>query len=73
MLEGSHIAVPRRGGFGALNITRAVTIDGTSNLASVLGSAPGLTGITVNAGPNDDVVIPRGGIDFDFAALVEFL
>ena len=44
------------GGFGAVTITKAITIDGeTGNLAGVLVSAG--NGITVNAGASDVVVI----------------
>ncbi|HMF98386.1 MAG TPA: right-handed parallel beta-helix repeat-containing protein [Vicinamibacterales bacterium] len=49
------------GGFGALTITKSITIDGTSGLAGVLVS--GTNGIVVNAG-SGDVVILRN-LDFD--------
>jgi hypothetical protein len=49
------------GGFGALTITKAITIDGTPVVAGVLVS--GTAGFVVNAGANDLVVIR--GLDFN--------
>jgi hypothetical protein len=49
------------GGFGAVTITKSVTIDGGGELASVL--AAGTNGIVVNAGPNDVVTIRNVGIE----------
>ena len=49
------------GGFGAVTITKSITIDGTAGLAGVLVS--GTNGIVVNAG-SGDVVILRN-IDFN--------
>ncbi|HJZ72570.1 MAG TPA: right-handed parallel beta-helix repeat-containing protein [Vicinamibacterales bacterium] len=49
------------GGFGALTITKSITIDGTSGLAGVLVS--GTNGIVINAG-SGDVVILRN-LDFN--------
>jgi len=43
------------GGFGAVTITKSMTIDGTSGLAGVLVS--GTSGIIVNAGPGDVVIL----------------
>ncbi len=49
------------GGFGALTITKAITIDGTPVVAGVLVS--GTPGFVVNAGASDLVVIR--GLDFN--------
>jgi len=43
------------GGFGAVTITKAITLDGGAGLASILVS--GTNGINVSAGPNDVVRI----------------
>jgi hypothetical protein len=43
------------GGFGAITITKAVTIDGAGTFASILAS--GTAGVVVNAGPNDVVTL----------------
>ncbi|HEY8682642.1 MAG TPA: hypothetical protein VIM06_05680 [Rhodanobacter sp.] len=43
------------GGFGALTITKAITIDGGGNLAGVLVS--GTNGININAGATDTVIL----------------
>jgi hypothetical protein len=43
------------GGFGTLTITKAITIDCSGTFGSVLAS--GTSGITVNAGTNDKVVL----------------
>src|ERR1700722_10645018 len=48
---GGEINVVDPGGFGALTITKALTIDGAGTFASVLAS--GTAGITISAGPND--------------------
>jgi hypothetical protein len=52
---GGEIDALDPGGFGALTITKAITIDGTPVVAGVLVS--GTNGITVSAGANDLVVI----------------
>ncbi len=54
---GGEIDALDPGGFGALTITKAVTIDGRGTMASVLVS--GTNGIMVSAGAND-VVVLRG-------------
>lgn len=54
---GGEISVLDPGGFGAVTITKAITIDGDGTLAGIL--AAGTNGIIVNAGVND-VVIIRG-------------
>ncbi len=55
---GGEIDALDPGGFGAVTITKSITIDGRGALASILASN-GTTGINVNAGAND-VVIIRG-------------
>src|SRR5438309_11281008 len=45
------------GGFGAVTITKSITLDGTGTMASIL--AAGTTGIIVNAA-SDKVVTIRG-------------
>jgi hypothetical protein len=45
------------GGFGAVTITKSITLDGTGTMASILNS--GTTGIIVNA-PSDKVITIRG-------------
>ncbi len=43
------------GGYGALTITKSITINGGSQLAGVLAS--GTNGININAGPSDRVIL----------------
>ena len=50
-----EISVLDPGGFGTVNITKALTINGDGTLAAILNS--GVTGIIVNAGANDVVYI----------------
>src|SRR5678816_4314093 len=50
-----EISVLDPGGFGTVNITKALTINGDGTLAAILNS--GVTGIIVNAGVNDVVYI----------------
>jgi hypothetical protein len=52
---GGEIDVIDPGGFGAITITKSITIDGNGTFASVLGA--GTNGITVNAGASDVVTI----------------
>src|ERR1017187_9931557 len=52
---GGEIDALDPGGFGAVTIVKAMTLDGGGNLASILVS--GTPGITVNAGVNDIVTI----------------
>jgi hypothetical protein len=52
---GGEIDALDPGGFGAVTITKAITIDGGGNLASVLVS--GTNGIVVSAGASDVVTI----------------
>jgi hypothetical protein len=56
-VAGGEIDVLDSAGYGDVIITKALTIDGTENQASILGGTFGSTAITVNAGPNDDVVV----------------
>lgn len=43
------------GGFGAVTITKSITLDGTGTFASILASL--VTGITINAGATDVITI----------------
>jgi len=52
---GGEISVLDPAGFGAVNITKAITINGDGTLAGILSA--GTTGIIVNAGVNDIVYI----------------
>ncbi|HEV8579487.1 MAG TPA: right-handed parallel beta-helix repeat-containing protein [Thermoanaerobaculia bacterium] len=52
---GGEISVLDPGGFGAVTITKSITINGDGTLAGIL--AAGTNGIIVNAGVNDKVVI----------------
>jgi hypothetical protein len=54
---GGEISTLDPGGYGAVTITKSITISGDNTLASILSS--GTNGIIVNAGPSD-VVIIRG-------------
>jgi hypothetical protein len=56
-LAGGEIDVLDPGGFGALTITKAVTIDGGGQVASVLAS--GTNGIVIQAGTSDVVTLRR--------------
>src|ERR1044071_1841781 len=52
-----EISVLDPGGFGAVNITKAITINGDGTLAGILASLT--TGIIVNAPASTDVVVLR--------------
>jgi hypothetical protein len=52
---GGEISVLDPGGFGAVTITKGVTLDGDGTLAGVLVS--GTNGIVVSAGPSDVVIL----------------
>jgi len=52
---GGEIDVLDPGGFGAVTITKSITIDGNGQLSSIL--AAGTSGIIVNAGAADVVII----------------
>jgi hypothetical protein len=58
---GGEIDVTDPGGFGALTVTKALTIDGRGTFASVL--AAGTVGIRVAAGPGDVVTLRNLSID----------
>ena len=51
-----EISVLDPGGFGAVTITKAITINGTGTLAGIL-SALANAAVIVNAGPNDTVIL----------------
>jgi hypothetical protein len=52
---GGEISVMDSGGFGQVNITKAITINGEGHLASVLGGSG--SAITVAAGAGDQVIL----------------
>ncbi|HKV09016.1 MAG TPA: right-handed parallel beta-helix repeat-containing protein [Thermoanaerobaculia bacterium] len=52
---GGEISVLDNGSFGAVTITKAITINGEGNLAGITNSL--VNGIIVNAGVNDKIVI----------------
>lgn len=52
---GGEISALDPGGFGAVTITKSITINGAGTLAGIL--ATGTNGIIVNAGPADKVVL----------------
>lgn len=52
---GGEISVLDPGGFGAVTITKSITINGDGTLAGILSSST--TGVIVNAGVNDKVVL----------------
>ena len=52
---GGEISVLDAGGYGAVTITKAITINGEGTLASILASSG--SGIVINAGASDKVVL----------------
>jgi hypothetical protein len=56
------------GGFGALTITKSITVDGHGHLASTLATG-GINGITVNAQATDTVIIREIDLDGDGTTL----
>jgi hypothetical protein len=60
---GGQISVLDPGGFGAITITKSITLKADGDLGSILAS--GITGIIINAAATDKVVID--GIDIDGA------
>ena len=56
--SGGEIDVLDPGGFGAITITKPITLDGTGTLGSILTSNTNAIVVNIpNAGPNDEVVI----------------
>ncbi|HEX5398775.1 MAG TPA: right-handed parallel beta-helix repeat-containing protein [Verrucomicrobiae bacterium] len=64
---GGEIDALDPGGFGAVTITKSITIDGNGTLASILAS--GTTGITVSVGASDMVTIRNLAINVSFSGL----
>src|SRR5258708_13981814 len=58
---GGQISVLDPGGFGAVTITKAITIEGGEELGSVINSFT--NGILINAGVNDNVILRNLQID----------
>jgi hypothetical protein len=52
---GGEISVLDPGGFGAVTITKSITINGTGTLASILASF--VNGVVVSAGANDTIIL----------------
>src|SRR5690242_13770082 len=52
---GGEISVLDPGGYGAVTITKAITLNGSGTLASILAS--GTNGVIVNAGAGDVVIL----------------
>jgi hypothetical protein len=52
---GGEISVLDPGGFGAVTITKSITLNGDGTLAGILAS--GTNGIVINAGVNDRVIL----------------
>lgn len=59
--ENGEISVLDPGGYGAINITKSITLNGAGTLAGILNA--GTNGIIVNAGVTDIVVIRNVSID----------
>jgi hypothetical protein len=58
---GGEISVLDPGGYGAVTITKSITINGEGTLASILANSG--SGITVNADPSDKVVLRNLSIE----------
>ena len=56
---GGEIDVLDDGGFGAVTITKSITINGGGHLAGILSSGAGTSGVIINAAATD-VVVLRG-------------
>ena len=54
---GGQISVIDSGEYGTVEITKSITIDGGGSLASIQTSSVLRSGVLVNAGPNDRVVL----------------
>lgn len=52
---GGEISVLDPGGFGAVTITKSITINGEGTLAGILAAS--VTGVVINAGASDSVVL----------------
>jgi len=52
---GGEISTLDPGGFGAVTITKSITINGTGQLGSILNA--GANGVIINAGVNDTVIL----------------
>ena len=52
---GGEISALDPGGFGAITITKSLTLNGDGTLAGILNSL--VSGVIVNAGPNDHVIL----------------
>jgi hypothetical protein len=52
---GGEISVLDPGGFGAVTITKSITINGTGQIAGILNA--GTTGVIINAGASDSIVL----------------
>src|ERR1700751_4382182 len=52
---GGEISVLDPGGYGAVTITKSITINGDGTLAGILNSLT--TGVIINAGANDVIVL----------------
>ena len=50
-----EISVLDPGGFGAVTVTKGMTIDGNGQVAGILNA--GTNGVTINAGVNDEVIL----------------
>jgi hypothetical protein len=59
---GGEISVLDPGGFGAITITKGITINGTGTLAGILNSV-GVNGVVVNAPQTDTVIIREVSIN----------
>ena len=58
---GGQISVLDPGGFGAVTITKSITIEGGGELGSIVN--PGFNGIVINAGVNDNVILRNLQVD----------
>src|SRR5213595_1180553 len=65
---GGEISVLDPGGFGAVTITKSITINGDGTLGGLLAAT--VNGIIVNAGANDDVIIRSISIDGTMGASI---
>ncbi|WP_223009088.1 hypothetical protein [Paenacidovorax monticola] len=54
---GGEIDVLDDGGYGSVNITKSITINGKGHIAGILASGAGINGIVINAASTDTVVL----------------